>query len=197
MHFVFEDTKDPFVLFSVSPTTGDGEGSSSSSTRESQRILKGAMECVFQARERNHLGFPDLFLRDSVSLILTGDSRLVCKLKDMYYLSTDESEQSKCCEFSSSLRCRFFHFTSFYSESFKMSSDDPPSRIKSLHLSTNSSSNPPQTSPTSSHSSTLPGSRPTLAYILIRWLFRFVLGVFYSNVVVEGEEHITRDGMPT
>lgn len=90
------------------------------------------------------------------------------------------------------------HFTSFYSESFKMSSDDPPTRIKSLHLSTNSSSTTPsQTSSTSSHSSTLPGSRPTLAYILIRWLFRFVLGVFYSNVVVEGEEHITRDGMPT
>ncbi|GAA5908504.1 uncharacterized protein JCM6883_005568 [Sporobolomyces salmoneus] len=43
----------------------------------------------------------------------------------------------------------------------------------------------------------LKGSQPTLAYILIRWLFRFVLGVFYSNVVVEGEEHIPPDGVPT
>lgn len=188
-------------MFSVSPTTtGDGEGSSSSSTRESQRILKGAMECVSRARERIHLGFPDLSDLESIGSVLPGDPRLGCKLKETNYLGIDESEQSKCCEFNS--RVRFvvasLHFTSFYSESFKMSSDDPPTRIKSLHLSTNSSSTTPsQTSSTSSHSSTLPGSRPTLAYILIRWLFRFVLGVFYSNVVVEGEEHITRDGMPT
>ncbi|GAA6025795.1 hypothetical protein JCM11491_003228 [Sporobolomyces phaffii] len=54
----------------------------------------------------------------------------------------------------------------------------------------------PTTSP-SPDSPRLVGSQPTLAYILIRWLFRFVLGVFYSNVVVEGEEHITPDGTPT
>ncbi|GAA6048770.1 hypothetical protein JCM3770_003957 [Rhodotorula araucariae] len=42
----------------------------------------------------------------------------------------------------------------------------------------------------------LTGSSAPLAYILIRWLFRFVLRVFYSSVVVEGAEHIPRDGVP-
>ncbi|GAA5982852.1 hypothetical protein JCM10908_006810 [Rhodotorula pacifica] len=42
----------------------------------------------------------------------------------------------------------------------------------------------------------LMGSTAPLAYIIIRWLFRFVLGVFYANVVVEGEENIPEDGVP-
>ncbi|GAA5918945.1 hypothetical protein JCM5296_005790 [Sporobolomyces johnsonii] len=42
----------------------------------------------------------------------------------------------------------------------------------------------------------LKGSPAPLAYILIRWLFRFVLGVFYSSVVVEGEDNIPPDGVP-
>ncbi|GAA5977167.1 hypothetical protein JCM11641_003864 [Rhodosporidiobolus odoratus] len=33
-----------------------------------------------------------------------------------------------------------------------------------------------------------------LAYVLIRWLFRLVLKVFYSSIVVEGGEHVPRDG---
>ncbi|GAA6059126.1 hypothetical protein JCM10212_003873 [Sporobolomyces blumeae] len=58
---------------------------------------------------------------------------------------------------------------------------------------------PPSTAVTETHLASSPrtGSQPTLAYVLIRWLFRFVLGVFYSNVVVEGEQHIPRDGVPT
>ncbi|GAA5876264.1 hypothetical protein JCM3774_002341 [Rhodotorula dairenensis] len=40
------------------------------------------------------------------------------------------------------------------------------------------------------------GSPAPLAYIVIRWLFRFVLDVFYANVVVEGEENIPMDGVP-
>ncbi|GJN94167.1 hypothetical protein Rhopal_007241-T1 [Rhodotorula paludigena] len=44
--------------------------------------------------------------------------------------------------------------------------------------------------------SRLKGSPAPLAYILIRWLFRFVLQVFYSSVVVEGAEHVPRDGVP-
>ncbi|GAA5836273.1 hypothetical protein JCM11251_001449 [Rhodosporidiobolus azoricus] len=47
-----------------------------------------------------------------------------------------------------------------------------------------------------SSSPPLQGSRAPLAYILIRWLFRFVLGVFYSSVVVEGEELVPEDGIP-
>ncbi|GAA6020749.1 hypothetical protein JCM10207_002011 [Rhodosporidiobolus poonsookiae] len=39
-------------------------------------------------------------------------------------------------------------------------------------------------------------SRAPLAYILIRWLFTIVLSVFYSSVVVEGEENIPEDGVP-
>ncbi|BGP20615.1 hypothetical protein JCM10213_007151 [Rhodosporidiobolus nylandii] len=42
----------------------------------------------------------------------------------------------------------------------------------------------------------LQGSHAPLAYVLIRWLFRFVLGVFYSSVVVEGEENVVGDGVP-
>ncbi|KAI5481332.1 hypothetical protein MNV49_004954 [Pseudohyphozyma bogoriensis] len=34
------------------------------------------------------------------------------------------------------------------------------------------------------------------SYLGILWLFRLVLKVFYSNVVVEGSENITRDGVP-
>ncbi|GAA5854962.1 hypothetical protein JCM9279_003589 [Rhodotorula babjevae] len=52
------------------------------------------------------------------------------------------------------------------------------------------------TSPSSSPKSSLAGSSAPLAYVLIRWLFRFVLRVFYSSVVVEGAEHIPRDGVP-
>ncbi|GAA5938496.1 hypothetical protein JCM1841_006046 [Sporobolomyces salmonicolor] len=42
----------------------------------------------------------------------------------------------------------------------------------------------------------LTGSPAPPAYILIRWLFRFVLGVFYSSIVVEGEDNIPPDGVP-
>lgn len=74
-------------------------------------------------------------------------------------------------------------------------------------------------SSSTSSSSPLAGSTAPLAYVLIRWLFRFgaspsststhgespeltlcergpVLRVFYSSVVVEGAEHIPRDGVP-
>ncbi|GAA5927385.1 hypothetical protein JCM3775_002532 [Rhodotorula graminis] len=53
-----------------------------------------------------------------------------------------------------------------------------------------------RTSTSSSSSPQLAGSSAPLAYVLIRWLFRFVLRVFYSSVVVEGAEHIPRDGVP-
>ncbi|GAA5937940.1 uncharacterized protein JCM15063_005419 [Sporobolomyces koalae] len=59
------------------------------------------------------------------------------------------------------------------------------------------SSNAEQLRMPSSTTSSLKGSEPTLAYILIRWLFRFVLRVFYSSVVVEGVENIPPDGVPT
>ncbi|BGP28020.1 acyltransferase [Rhodotorula toruloides] len=48
----------------------------------------------------------------------------------------------------------------------------------------------------SPHPPPLPRTPAPLAYVLIRWLFRFVLGVFYSNVVVEGAENIPEDGVP-
>uniref|UniRef100_A0A0K3CPL7 BY PROTMAP: gi/472581825/gb/EMS19540.1/ acyltransferase [Rhodosporidium toruloides NP11] n=1 Tax=Rhodotorula toruloides TaxID=5286 RepID=A0A0K3CPL7_RHOTO len=48
----------------------------------------------------------------------------------------------------------------------------------------------------SPHPPPLPRTPAPLAYVLIRWLFRFVLGVFYSTVVVEGAENIPEDGVP-
>ncbi|GAA5954102.1 hypothetical protein JCM8115_003311 [Rhodotorula mucilaginosa] len=55
---------------------------------------------------------------------------------------------------------------------------------------------PASPSDTRRTNSGMAGSPAPLAYIIIRWLFRFVLGVFYSNVVVEGEENIPEDGVP-
>ncbi|GAA5869339.1 hypothetical protein JCM8547_008648 [Rhodosporidiobolus lusitaniae] len=42
----------------------------------------------------------------------------------------------------------------------------------------------------------LTGSEAPWSYLLIRWLFRLVLGVFYSSVVVEGAENVPGDGVP-
>ncbi|GAA5871807.1 hypothetical protein JCM1840_004004 [Sporobolomyces johnsonii] len=59
-----------------------------------------------------------------------------------------------------------------------------------------SSARPDLPSATPPPAASLTGSPAPLAYILIRWLFRFVLGVFYSSVVVEGEDNIPPDGVP-
>ncbi|GAA6038685.1 hypothetical protein JCM8097_002344 [Rhodosporidiobolus ruineniae] len=67
-------------------------------------------------------------------------------------------------------------------------------------VATTTSPLPPPAAPTpsapSSSSSSLRGSRAPLAYILIRWLFRLVLGVFYSDIVVEGADNVPPDGVP-
>ncbi|GAA5971209.1 hypothetical protein JCM3765_007358 [Sporobolomyces pararoseus] len=83
-----------------------------------------------------------------------------------------------------------------------MSTDDPPpvASTETLDLTSKTDSGASKTSSKPSAlapPTRLTGSEPSSAYILIRWLFRFVLGVFYSNVVVEGEEHIPPDGVPT
>ncbi|GAA5884001.1 hypothetical protein JCM6882_002097 [Rhodosporidiobolus microsporus] len=77
-----------------------------------------------------------------------------------------------------------------------LSAPDKPSAngVDPSRTTSSSAASPPLAGPRST--APLKGSAAPLAYILIRWLFRFVLGVFYSSVVVEGEELVPEDGIP-
>ncbi|KAF7321740.1 PlsC domain-containing protein [Mycena kentingensis (nom. inval.)] len=41
------------------------------------------------------------------------------------------------------------------------------------------------------------GTPTPWAYIFIRWLFRFVLKIFYGSIVIEGTENVPKTGIPT